>query len=430
MKSEIKNLPKSQLEISVELKWQELTPYLIKAAEKVSKETNIAGFRPGKAPYDIIKQKFGEMAILNEAVDDIISKTYYEVLKEKEIVTIGQPEIKVEKLAPENDFAYTATVAILPKVKLGDISTIDLKKKKIEIKKEQVDKVINDILKMRAKQITVDRVAKKGDVAETDFEIFMDNVPIENGQYKKFPVQLGENKFIPGFEEQVEGMKAGDEKEFELKFPDDYFEKRLAGKKCVFKVKCLNVFEVELPELNDDFAKEISASQLNTADELKKNIEKNLQQEEEMKEDRRIEIEMLEKIVDISEIGELPEALLKNETHRMVHELQDSISAQGLQFEDYLNSIKKTHDDLEKDFLPQAEKRVKSSIIAREIYQEQKIEVTNDEIGLEIEEMMKNYPNNPDARKQFESETYKDYLKNVIGNRKVIEYLKKQIVKE
>jgi trigger factor len=149
-----------------------------------------------------------------------------------------------------------------------------------------------------------------------------------------------------------------------------------------------------------------------------------------MKEDQRIEIEMLEKIVDISEFEELPEVLLHNESHRMVHELEDSVARQGLAFEDYLKSIKKTHDDLEKDFAPQAEKRVKTSIIAREIYQEQKIEVTEDEVNLEVEEMMKSYPGNDEARKQLEAETYKDYLRNVIGNRKVIEYLKKKIVKE
>ena len=430
MKSDVKKIEKSQVQISVELTWLELGPYLKKAAEKISKESKIEGFRPGKAPYEIIKQKFGEMAILNEAVDDIISKTYYQILKENEIMAIGQPEVKVEKVAPENDFSYTATVPVLPKVKIGDIGSIKLEKKKVQVKAGEVEKVIDDIRKMRAKQTPVERPAQKGDVCEVDFDIFMDKVPLENGQYKKFPVTLGENKFIPGFEEQITGMKKNDAKEFELKFPDDYFEKKLAGKTCEFKVKCLEVSEVELAEINDEFAKEISGGKFNTVKELKENVEKNILQDEQMKEDQRLEIEMLEKIVNISEFEELPEILLHNESHRMVHELEESVSKQGLDFEDYLKSINKTHDDLEKDFAPQAEKRVKTSIIAREIFQEQKIEVTEDEVALEIEEMMKNYPANAEIRKQLEAETYKDYLRNVIGNKKVIDYLKKKIIKE
>lgn len=429
MKSEVKKLPKSQVEISVELAWAELAPYLEKAAEKVSKEAKIDGFRPGKAPYSIVKQKFGEAAILNEAADDILSKTYFQVLKENEIMAIGQPQIRILKSAPENDFSYVATVAILPKVKVGDLAKVSVAKAKAEVKPEQVEKVIEDIRKMRAKQVVVERAAKKGDVLELDFDIFLDKVPIENGQYKKFPVSLGEGKFIPGFEEQVEGMKAGDEKEFELEFPKDYFEKKLAGKKCEFKAKCLAVYEVEMPEVSDGFAKEISGGQFGTVDAMKKNIEENLLKEEEAKADQKAEVEMFDKLVEASEFDELPETLLHNEMHRMVHELEDSVTRQGLNFEDYLKSIKKTHDDLEKDFRPQAEKRVKTSILCREIYQEQKMDVTEDEVGVEIEEMMKNYPANPEVRKQLEAETYKDYLRNVIGNRKVVDYLKEKTVK-
>ena len=430
MKSEIKKLEKSEIEITIELSEIELTPYLIKAAEKISTDNKIEGFRPGKAPYEIIKQRFGEGAIMNEAVDSIISKSYYEVLKENEIMTIGAPEINVEKMAPGNPFVFKAKVAVLPKVKLGDYKTIKLEKKKVEIKDEQVEKVIDEITKLRAKETLVEREAKKGDRLEIDFDVFLDKVSIENGKQTKYPITIGEGRFIPGFEEQLVGMKAGEVKEFELKFPDKYYEKSLAGKKCEFKVTCKQVYEVELPKLDDEFAKMVSGGKFNTAKEMKNGIRENLEEEERIKKDQILEIEMLDKIVEISEFEELPETLLHNEKHRMLHEMEDSVTNQGFKFEDYLASIKKTTEELENEFTPQAEKRVKTSIIAREIYQEQKIEVTEDEVGLEIEKLLAAYQNNPEAQKQLESETYKDYLRNMIGNRKVIEYLKGIIVGE
>ena len=430
MKSEIKKLDKSEIEITIELSEMELTPYLIKAAEKLSQDNKIEGFRPGKAPYEIIKQRFGEGAIMNEAVDDIISKTYYQVLKENEIVTIGAPEIKVEKMAPGNPFVYKAKVAVLPKIKLGDYKSIKLERKKIEVKEEQVEKVIAEIIKLRAKETLVERVAKHGDRLEIDFDVFLDKVPIENGKQAKYPITIGESRFIPGFEEQLTGMKAGETKEFELKFPEKYYEKSLAGKTCEFKVVCKGVYEIELPKLDDEFAKMVSGGKFATVKEMKDSILKNLEEEERVKQDQILELEMLDKIVNVSEFEDIPVVLLHNEKHRMLHELEENVTNQGFKFEDYLMSIKKTTEELENEFTPQAEKRVKTSIIAREIYQEQKIEVTEDEVDLEVEKLMVAYQNNSEARQQLETETYKDYLRNMIGNRKVIEYLKGIIVKD
>lgn len=430
MKSEIKKLEKSEIEITIELSELELTPYLVKAAEKISTENKIEGFRPGKAPYEIIKQRFGEGAILNEAVDSIISKSYYEVLKENEIMTIGAPEINVEKMAPGNPFVFKAKVAILPKVKIGDYKTIKLEKKKVEVKEEQVEKVIEEITKLRATEKLVEREAKNGDRLEIDFDVFLDKVPVDNGKQTKYPITIGEGRFIPGFEEQITGMKAGDVKEFELKFPEKYYEKNLAGKNCEFKVTCKEVYEVEMPKLDDEFSKMVSGGKFSTVKEMKDGIKQNIEEEERIKKDQILEIEMLDKIVEISEFEELPEVLMHNEKHRMLHELEESVESQGFKFEDYLASIKKTTEELENEFTPQAEKRVKTSIIAREIYQEQKIEVGEDELNLEIEKLLAAYQNNPEAQKQLESETYKDYLRNMIGNKKVIDYLKGIIVGE
>lgn len=424
MQININKQPKSEVEISVELTPAELLPYLAKAAEKIATDKPIEGFRPGKAPYEIVIKKYGEMAVLSEAIDDIISKTFYQAVKDNNLMTIGQPKIDLEKMAPGNPFIYKATVAILPAVKIGDLTKIKLKKEPINITEEQVSKIIEEIRKMRATEETADKAAEKGDIAKIDFDVFRDGVPIDQGSAKNYPLLLGEDKFIPGFEDNVIGLKAGEEKEFTLNFPEKYFEKSLAGKTAEFKVKVNEVAKLIMPEINDELAQMVSGGKFATIDELKKNIKENILAEEQAKQDRRLEIEMLEEAVKLCEFEELPEVLVHEEIHRMLHELQDSLSQQGLDFNNYLQSIKKTEDDLEKDMEPAAAVRVKTAILSREIYQQNKFEVTPDEVDKEIEEILKHYPPNPDVKKQLENETYRDYLKNALGNRKVMEYLK------
>ena len=290
MKSEVKKLAKSQVEITIEVSLEEIKSYLDKAVSKISQEIKIEGFRPGKAPYEIIKQKVGDMGILQEALDDIISATYYEVLKEQKIVTIGQPQIDIVKVAPNNPFVYKATAAVLPKVKVGDYKKIKIKREPIKIGDEPVDKILADIRKMRATEKLVDQPAKAGHKLTIDFEVFLNGVPIERGQHQKYPIVIGENKFIPGFEDQLIGLKAGETKEFKLKFPEKYFEKKLANKEAEFKVNCQAVYELELPELNNELAKSISADKFQTLSELKNNIQENLKTEETTKQEQRLEV--------------------------------------------------------------------------------------------------------------------------------------------
>lgn len=428
MKSSVKKLDKSQVEITIEVSAMEMQPYLEKTAQRLAKEMKIEGFRPGKAPYEIIKQKVGDMGLLQESIDDVISATYYQILKDEKIVTIGQPSIDIEKVAPGNDFVYKATASVLPNVKIGDWKKLKVKSEEVKITDEQVDKIIEDIRKMQATEKLVEREAKVGDKVEVNFEVFIDKVPVERGKQDKYPVVIGENKFIPGFEEKIIGMKSGEVKEFELKFPEKYFDKKMAGKIAEFRVKCNGVFQIELPELNDEFAKSISAGKFKNVIEIKENVLENLKAEEGGKQEQKVEIEMLDKLVEISEFEEVPNLLIDNEVHKMVHELEHNISNQGFNFADYLKSLNKTEDDLKTEFKPQAEKRVKISILTREIYIQEKFEVRDDEIEAEVEAMMQNYPNSPDVRKQLETETYKDYLRNVIGNRKVIDFLKQEII--
>ena len=220
---------KSEVLLEIEVSTDEARPFLEKAAARVSKNTKIEGFRPGKAPYHIVKQKVGEMNIYQEALDNIVSHFYIEAVKQEDLDAVGQPKIEMEKVAPGNPIAFKATVSLMPEIKLGDYKNIKVEKKEIKVEDNEIDKSINDLKKMQVKEVLVAREAQKGDRVEVDFEVSLDKVVIEGGQGKKYPIVLGEGQMIPGFEEQIEGLKKNEEREFKLKFPTEYQNKMVAG---------------------------------------------------------------------------------------------------------------------------------------------------------------------------------------------------------
>lgn len=342
-----KDLEKNQVELSIEVSLEEMKPHLEKAAEKMSKKTKLPGFRPGKAPYELVKNKFGEMAIYQEALDMIISDSFYKAITREKIASVGQPEIKVEKIAPGNPLSYTATVALLPKVTLGEWQTLSIKKKSIKASQEDMAKTLEQLQNMQVKESSVERAAKKGDKVEVNFEVLIEKVVIEGGKNPKYPMVIGEGRMIPGFEDKIIGMKKDDKQEFELSFPKEYFQKNLAGKRATFKVKLLSVAERELPKLDDEFAKLMG---MKTIDELKTQLSNNIKQDKESKEKQRVEGEAIQAIVKQAKIEDVPEKLIDSEVHKMSHELEHSISQQGMDMAGYLKSIKKTQEDLKKRF--------------------------------------------------------------------------------
>ena len=421
-----KELKESEVELTIEVATEEARPFLEKAAQRVSQNMKIKGFRPGKAPYHIIKQKAGEMAIYQEGLDNIVSHFYIEAVRKEDLNSVGQPKIEMEKVAPGNPIVFKATIGLMPEVKLGDYKKVKVAREEVKVEDKDVDKAINDLRKMQVKEVLVEREARKGDRVEVDFEVSLDKVVIEGGQGNKYPIVLGEGMMIPGFEEQVEGMKAGEEKEFKLKFPAEYQNKMVAGKESDFKVKLLSVYKQELPEMTDDWAKGLGAD---SADDLKSKIKKNLKDEKKFNQEQKLEMELLTKVVEQAEFTAIPASLIHSETHRMIHEFEDSISKQGLTFDDYLKSIKKDRKELEKEFMPKAEERVKTSIVIKEIGDTEKIEVTDEEIKEEIEKILMQARGNKEAEDNIKSEGYQSYLKTIIRNRKIIDLLKKESIK-
>jgi len=416
-----KKLPKSQLEISVTITADELKPFVDQAILELSQQTKIEGFRPGKVPYDILKQRIGEMKIYEEAAALAVEKSYVEIIQKEKVEPLGSPKIDFEKLAPGNDFTYKATVNLIPEVKIGDFKSIKIKEKDIKITDEEVDRVIDELRNMRATEVLEDKPIEKGDKAEVDFDVIRDNVPIDGGTQKKYPLVIGSNAFIPGFEDNLIGLKANEEKSFDLSFPEKYHNKNLAGKPATFKIKVLSVFKRTMPEANDELATSMGQKSLA---ELKEAILHNLEHEEHHKEEERIEVELLDKLIDKSQFGEIPDILITSEVNKMLQEMESNLLREGLKFDEYLKHLGKTVEQMKLDFVPQAIKRIKGALLTRAIFFQEKIEIPENEIDRELEAMTRAYAQHPEMAKNLQTPEYRDYIRNMIGNRKVVEILK------
>lgn len=423
----IQKQPKSTLELSFTVSAEEAEPFLHAAAERLSQKSSIPGFRPGKAPYEMIKQRVGEMAILEEALEQIVRKNYTEAIMAENLETVGSPEINVEKLAPGNTISFKVIVALVPEIeKLGDYKTAKIEKEKIEISDEKVEKVLADLAKMQTKEKIVERPATKEDKIIVDMDMEQAGVVVEGGKSPNFQVYLSEKNYIPGMTDQLVGLKAGDEKTFQLDFPEDHFQKSLAGKKVDIKVKVSGVYELETPKIDDEFAKSVGQADLNA---LKEILRHNLEHEAEHEQEHRLENKIFEDLIANTRFADIPDILVNEEINKMLQELERNAAAQGMKMEDYLASVKKDMAQLKLDFAPEAMRRVKAALIVREINKKENIEVSDAELDQELDKQAEQYKDNEDAKKQIYSPEYREYLTTVMKNRKVLELLHENMIK-
>ncbi|HZJ41174.1 MAG TPA: trigger factor [Candidatus Saccharimonadales bacterium] len=418
-----KDLAKSQLEIVIELSVEEFAPYIEKGAQKVSETVKIEGFRPGKVPFDILKQKVGEMSILEEAAHIAITKTVDDIV-EKETMgrqPVGQPSVNITKLAPGNPLEYKVIISLLPTITLGNYKNLGLKQEAVKIETKELDRALNDLREMRASEKIVDREVKDGDKVIATVHMFLDKVQLEDGHHHDITIMMGKDYFVPGFDKNILGMKKDEERTFSLPYPDDHHQKNLAGKMVEFKVGVKGVYERILPELNDEFA---TFFQLKDLAELKKNLEESLLHEKKHNADLKNESEMISKISDKTKFGDFPDALVESESKNLMLELEQSVIKQGGKFEDYLNHLNKTKDALMLELMPNAIKRVKAALIIREIAMIEKIFPTEKEINDKVEELKKQYANNKEVLKMLAENGYATYLNNILTNEHVLAKLK------
>ena len=423
MKVEKKILDKSQIEFKVEISTEEFQPSIEQAAAQISQEVKIDGFRPGKAPFDMVKQKVGEMSILEKAANLAINKVFAKVIEEngKEDRLIGQPMVDITKLAPGNPFEFKITMSVLPAVTLGEYKNLAVPAVKPKIEDKEVERVIDYLRDTKVKEAAVDRPVKDGDKVVANINMFLDSVPVEGGQTQSATLIIGKEYFVPGFDDKIIGAKKDETREFTLPYPKDFHQKNLAGKKVEFKVAIKDIFEREVPAMNDELAKNFGGKDL--AD-LKAMIEKDILGQKSFEAERKTELDMLEKILAKTKFEELPEMLITNETEKMLIELEENISRQGGKMEDYLASMKKTRNQIALDLLPEAVKRVKTALLIRQVGELEKIEATENDIEEKIKQLLEQYKGYAKVEERVKDPNYRAYLHNSISSQKVLEKLK------
>lgn len=423
----IKKLPKSRVEIKLSVPAHDWEKYLDGVASEISKEIKVQGFRPGKAPRNLVEQKVGKGMVLNAAAEKAVQKSYVDFVKKEKLEVLGNPEVEVEKIEEGKDLEFVARVDVLPEISIKDSYKKELKKineayakKTAEPTEEEITAEMEKLANSRVKLVTVNRETRNNDSVEIDFAVLIDGAVIEGGESKNHPLVIGKGVFIPGFEDKLIGMKENDEKEFELEFPKEYHKKDLAGKKATFKVAMKLVQERQAPELDDDFAK--SMGKFETLEDLRKNMREGLLEENKhkLKEQRRTEF--VEKIVENSKV-ELPDSLVQRETRQMMLEFEQQLQPMGMSLDQYLEQLKKERKDLEKDWEPQAAKRVISAMALKEIARLEEINIDSKIVEDEMNKTLQYYKNIQNMEKNIDMERLYAYTKDTLENEEVFSRL-------
>ena len=427
--TDIKKLPKSQIEFEIEVKWEDWKKHLDTAASEISEEIKISGFRPGKAPRNLVEQKVGKGMVANNAAEKAVKKSYIEFVTAQKLEVIGAPKVEIKEIEEGKSLKYKAVVAVMPELSIEEKYKKEIKaindefsKKETKADEKEVELELEKLANSRVKLVTVAREARKNDNVEVDFEVSVGGTPIENGSSKKHPFIIGRGVFIPGFEENIIGMREGEEKEFELNFPEDYHKKDLAGKPAVFKVKMNLVQERQTPDIDDDFAKNLGSFENLAA--LRKNIQEGLEHEAEHKMADEKRTAYVEKIVENSKI-DLPDVLVSEELNKMILEFEHQLAPMGMNLEEYLSKLGKKKEDLTKDWQEQAKKRVISALALGEIFKLEEIKLEPKEVEAEMNRTLSYYKKVKDAQKNIDMERLYNYSKGVLENEKVFEFLEK-----
>ncbi|MEK7473973.1 MAG: trigger factor [Patescibacteria group bacterium] len=420
--------PTGEVEIKFEIPWDETRAYREEAVKELSIAKPIPGFRPGHVTYEDAKRIFGEMKIMESALERIVRAHYVKTVLAEKLETIGSPAINVDKLVPGEAIEFTTISALIPEVtRMPDLTKCVIEEKKKTVDDAKAEEAVDEMRRMRRVEEKVDRPATMEDLVIIDMEMLKENVPVEGGTGRDYRVYLNEPNYIPGMADQLVGMKEGDEKTFTLPFPAEHFQKHLAGQNVDFKVKASGVYELKLPPTDDAFAKGIGVE---TLGELRAKLKENLQTEHDHRSKEAAEIQMLETLVDAASFSQVPDILIKEEVGRMLHELEHGLKEQGLDMSTYLQQIKKTMDELRLDFTQQALRRVRTAVFVKAVSKQENIDVTEDEVDAETDRILTGVPaEQTDTREHVASPDYRDYVKIQMRNRKTLEWLKKQCVR-
>ena len=405
-----KNLVKLTFEVSAE--------DFDKVYKKNVKKFNVPGYRKGKAPRKIIEKYYTEAVFYDEAINSVLPQAYDEALKESGVESVARPEIDVEEIKKGEPVVFTALVTTKPEVKLGDYKGIEVEKIDHTVTDEDVDKDIEATQKKNARLITVDdRAIENGDIAVIDFEGFVDDVAFEGGKGEDYELEIGSGTFIPGFEEQLVGAETDADVDVKVTFPEEYHAENLAGKDAVFKVKVKEIKKRELPELDDDFASEVS--EFDTMDEFRADVRKKLEEAAENKAKIETENAVIDKVIENAEF-DLPDAMVETQIDNSVRDFAQRLSYQGMNLDMYMQYTGMTMDALRAQFAEQAKKQLSGSLVLEAIQKAEGIEAGPEEVELELVDMSKKYNMELDKLKELLGDAEKESIKKDLEIQKTI----------
>ena len=412
-----KNNNEVKLEITVEAK--KFDDAIKTVFDKNAKYFNIPGFRKGKAPYQIVEKTYGATIFYEDAFNEVAGPAYEEAIESEKLEVVSKPEIDIVQIEKGKDLIFTAVVSTKPEVTLGKYKGVQVKKIEYSVSNEDIDNEINKMAEKNARLVSVDdRAVESGDITVIDFEGFVDGVAFEGGKAEGHELTIGSNTFIPGFEDQIIGMKLDEEREINVKFPEEYFSKDLAGKDAMFKVKLHEIKKKELPEINDELAKDVS--EFDTLEELKNSIKEKQEEQNKSRAKYETEDEVIKAVCDEAKV-DIPNGMIELEIDNMARDIETRLSYQGMKLEQYLKMMNKTMDDFRSENKEQAESSVKTRLVLEAIEKAEKIEVTEEEISNKIKEMAESY-----GRKEEEVKDNPELVKYVgdsLKSEKTIDFL-------
>lgn len=407
--------------LTVTVPAEKVNKALDQAFKKVIKQINVPGFRKGKVPRPIFEQRFGVEALYQDAIDILLPDAYGEAIDETDIKPVAQPEVSVTQIEKGKDFIFEATVTVEPEVKLGDYKGLEIEKQETELSDDELQEAIDHSLGHLAEMVVKeDGVVENGDTVNIDFSGSVDGEEFEGGQAEGYDLEIGSGSFIPGFEEQLEGMKVDEEKDVVVTFPEEYHAEELAGKEATFKTKVNEIKFKEVPELTDEIANELDA-EANTVDEYKENLRKRLVEQKATDAENVEKEEAITKATDNTTI-DIPEAMVNTELDRMVSEFAQRIQQQGLDLQTYFQISGQDESQLREQMKDDAEQRVKTNLTLTAIAEAEKIEATDEDIDKELEKMSKQFNISVEDIKNTLGNT--DIIKNDVRIQKVIDLLR------
>ena len=389
-------LEKSRVALTIETSAEEFEAAVNKAYLKMRGKINVPGFRVGKAPRKIIEKMYGAEVFYEEAVNILLPDAYEDAVKEKELNVVGYPEVELESCTKDG-VVFKCTVAVYPEVKLGQYKGLEAPKAEVKVTAADVNARLKEMADRNSRLVSVERAVKKGDTADIDFEGFDNGVPFDGGKGENFDLEIGSGSFVPGFEDQLIGMKAGEEKDIDITFPENYTPE-LAGKPVVFHVKVNEVKVKEVPAMDDEFAKDVS--EFDTLKELKADLKKKITGERKESAQRAFEDVLMQKVAE-GITCDIPDAMVNLQAEQMANNFKQQLASQGIPFDQYLKMTNTTEADFTKQAYGPAEQQVKMDLAVRAIIDAEKLDATDDEVEAEMKNVADKYGMDLDTVKKY-----------------------------